>query len=284
MEEEKFDRLFLPLFDGTNFAAWKFRMKILLEEHELEECIRTYAAEVAELQDLVGDTAEVKLQKKTARERRSKKDRRCKSLLVSRIHDTQLEYIQDKQHPKDVWDALARVFERRSIASRMHLKREMLTLRLDGASLQQHFLKFDKLVREYRATGADLDELDVVCHLLLTLGPLYSTVVTAIETMPENHLSLEFVKCRLLDEETKQKGMELCTSQKDETAFAGSTHHMVKTFKCFGCKQQGHKLVDCPAKKQSKKEQKSKAHMVEQSEVCFIGVSRGKQPTEDRIP
>ena len=57
----------------------------------------------------------------------------------------------------------------------------MLTLRFEGGTLQQHFLKFDKLVREYRATGAVLEVLDVVCHLLVTLGSSYSTVVTALE-------------------------------------------------------------------------------------------------------
>lgn len=130
---------------------------------------------------------------------------------MSRIHDSQLEYIQDKPAPKDIWDALRRVFERRSIASRMHLKRQMLTMRFEGGTLQQHFLRFDKLVREYRATDAVLEEIDVICHLLLTLGSSYATVVTAIETMPEENLSLEFVKCRLLDEETKRKGVEMCS-------------------------------------------------------------------------
>lgn len=176
MEEEKFDRVMLPLFDGSNFAAWKFRMLILLEEHELEECVQTYAAEVEELIVQEGDTNEEKAAKAKKMEKRMKKDRRCKSLLVSRIHDTQLEYIQGKQFPKDIWDALHRVFERRSIASRMHLKREMLQLRFEGGNLQQHFLRFDKLVREYRSTGAVLEDLDVVCHLLLTLGPAYSGV------------------------------------------------------------------------------------------------------------
>lgn len=285
--EEKSERMFLPLFDGTNYSAWKFRMEILLEEHELQECIQTLASEVESLQDVVGDSQDVKKHKEVEREKRAKLDRKCKSLLVSRIHDSQLEYIQDKQYPKDIWDALRRVFERRSIASRMHLKRRMLTLRFEHGRLQDHFLQFDKLVREYRSTGADLDELDVVCHLLLTLGSSYSAVVTALETMPEENLSLEFVKCRLLDEETKRKGVELGATNNDGTAFAGSKQPQRRTkIKCFGCKKEGHILSECTLKKKKKSggDAKSKAHMAGDGGVCFVGVSRGEKVRDESSP
>lgn len=72
MEEEKVERVFLPLFDGTNYAAWKFRMLILLEEHELVECVETFAADVPELQEVPGDSEAVKKTKELAREKRKK--------------------------------------------------------------------------------------------------------------------------------------------------------------------------------------------------------------------
>ncbi|KXJ62430.1 hypothetical protein RP20_CCG010088 [Aedes albopictus] len=239
-----------------------------------------------ELQEQPNDRPEEKEAKGKALEKRVKKDRRCKSLLVSRIHDSQLEYIHDKESPKDIWDALHRVFERRSIASRMHLKRQMLSMRFEGGKLQQHFLLFDKLVREYRATGAALDDLDVVCHLLLTLGSSYSGVVTALETMPEENLSLEFVKCRLLDEETKRKGMELSTPSESDAAFYGTKP--ARKLKCFGCKKEGHKLADCPEKKHKqdrKQKQNSKANVAESGErksVCFVSVRGANLPEENR--
>lgn len=195
-EEERSERFLLPLFDGTNFTAWKFRMRILLEEHDLLQCIETEAAAIDELKEEPTDNEAVKKVKTEKREKRLKQDRRCKSLLVSRIHDSQLEYVQEKGTPKQIWDALVRVFERKSIASRMHLKRQLLSLRYESGSLQEHFLRFDRLTREYRNTGAVMEELDVICHLLVTLGPKFATVVTAIETMPEDKLSLEFVRCR----------------------------------------------------------------------------------------
>lgn len=90
----------MPLFDGSNFAAWKFRMQVLLEEHELLECVQNNAVDVEELKVAAGDNAAVIEQKEKAMKDRQKSDRKCKSLLVSRIHDSQLEYIQGKQSPK----------------------------------------------------------------------------------------------------------------------------------------------------------------------------------------
>uniref|UniRef100_A0A182RHG7 Uncharacterized protein n=1 Tax=Anopheles funestus TaxID=62324 RepID=A0A182RHG7_ANOFN len=72
-------------------------MMILLEEHELVECVQTNASEMDELNEAPDDTPEVLRKKTVAREERLKQDRKCKSLLVSRIHDSQLEYVQDKR-------------------------------------------------------------------------------------------------------------------------------------------------------------------------------------------
>lgn len=281
MEEVQSDRFLVALFDGTNYAAWKFRVQVLLEEHELWDCVQTELGDLVELAERDNDTAAQRTEKNALREKRKKRERKCKSMLISRIHDSQLEYVQDKATPKQVWDALKRVFERKSIASRMHLKRQMLSMRFDGGRLQDHFLRFDKLLREYRGTGAAMEDLDAVCHLLLTLGPAYSTVVTALETMPEENLTMEFVKCRLLDEETKQKSVdsEKFPSNSDTAAFSGTKQQ--KKIRCFRCKKEGHKLADCPEKKkpsEQKGHRSSKANVAESADrdrdgVCFVGVS-----------
>lgn len=256
-------------------------MKVALEEHELTECLEVELEDLEELKVAAGDDVDVRMQKIAKREIRVKKDRRCKSLLVSRIHDTQLEYVQEKETPKQIWDALIRVFERKSIASRMHLKRKMLSMRFETGTLQDHFLRFDRLVREYRNTGAAMEDLDIICHLLLTLGPAYSTIVTALETMPEENLSLEFIKCRLLDEEIKQKGIgiESVTTQQDGAAFTSSKKQwsQKKKLKCYGCQEEGHKLIDCPRNKQQ-----SKANLAEENSVSFITLIDGSNISDRR--
>lgn len=58
----------------------------------------------------------------------------------------------------------------------------LLTMRYTPTETKaSHFLKFDKLVRELKLIGVNLNETDIVCHLLLTMPEEYK-VVTALET------------------------------------------------------------------------------------------------------
>lgn len=50
-------------------------------------------------------------------------------------------------------------------------------------TMGDHFLKFNKLIRELRSTGAKLEDTDVVCYLLLT--PEHDVVLTAIGRQAE---------------------------------------------------------------------------------------------------
>lgn len=267
------DLVRIPMFDGTNFPSWKFRMLTVLEEHDLKECVEQEVEELVTLLIKDEDSEAVQKQKKHEVEKRKKKDRRCKSLIVSRISDSQLEYVQDQPTPKAMWTALHKVFERKSVASRVHLKKKLLTLRHDSAtSLQEHFLVFDKIVREYKSTGAVLDEIDTVCHLMVTLGPKFATVVTALETMPEESLTLEFVKCRLLDEEIKFRAKDISLSvpkrePREPAAFVGKPTK--KKLKCFSCHRLGHKVSECPDREKKKK---TSANVTEKNigGTCFV--------------
>ena len=142
----------VPLFDGSNYPQWKYRMSVLLEEHELMSCVEQEAADDHRLAVNEKDSAEVKEAAVKLSEQRLKKERRCKSLLISRIGDNMLEYIQDQQTPRAIWLALERVFQRKSIASRLYLQKKLLTLRHDGGRLHDHFLTFERIVRDYKST------------------------------------------------------------------------------------------------------------------------------------
>lgn len=70
--------------------------------------------------------------------------------------------------------------------------------------MASHFLKFDGFIRELKSTGAKLEESDVVCHLLLTMPADYDVVVTTLETLSSEHLTLSFVNTRLINEDAKR--------------------------------------------------------------------------------
>lgn len=216
-DDEKYK---VPLFDGSNYSNWKFRMQILLEEHDF------YNLVCEELDTLIAGlpTASVDAQTSTLR----KNDKKCKSLITQRISDSHLEYVKEKDTAYEMWKALSDSFERTGVSSQLRLRKTLLTMRYAPTeSMASHFLKFDKLIRELKSTGAKIEETDIVCHLLLTMPEEYDMVVTALETMSSGQLTLSFVKTRLLDEEAKRCGSTGSVGGSPSTVFSATTnkHH-----------------------------------------------------------
>lgn len=259
------DRFKVPLFDGTNFDNWKFRMETLLEEYELLEYTKSACTTMIVIAG--ADNAEVRRTKEGQLQQLKRNDRKCKSQIVQRIADSHLEYVKDEETAHGIWTVLSNTFERKGIASQLRLRKLLLTMKYSTSeTMGNHFLKFDKLIRELRSTGAKLEDTDVVCHLLLTMPTEYDVVVTAIETLSADKLTLSFVKNRLLDEEAKRNGSAervQADSNKSSTAFvstassgkAGRYKQSVPKrfpYKCYNCGLTGHKRADCKKPKKNK--------------------------------
>jgi len=281
------ERYKVPLFDGTNYDNWKFRMEILLDEKEL----LAVAQFPRELEDESTNGA-------TARTRNQeiiRKDKRCKSLIIQKIADSHLEYCKGKETAHEVWIYLQETFERKSMASQLRIRKALLTLKFDAAAdmMESHFLKFDRMVRELKSTGAAAEENDIICHLLLTMPQEYDMIVTAIETMAgKTDLSLSFVKNRLLDEESKRqaKGRSKSKGEHVQSSTAFSSHSPCRggrkgrsglrntgrgssgavieqantkkfQLECYNCHGIGHKRADCKKPQQSYKPLVNKAYM-----------------------
>jgi len=264
-DDEKYK---IPLFDGTNYSNWKFRMQVLLEEHDLIDLINKPLDILTG--DLPAETAE------TQAITLQKKDRRCKSFITQRIADSHLEYVKEKATAFEMWQALSESFERKGVASQLRLRKMLLTMRYATTeTMASHFLKFDRLVRELKMTGANLDETDMVCHMLLTMPEEYNMVVTALETLSSEKLTLGFAKTRLLDEEAKSNSASASTKgTNSSTVFSAATRNRKPNvnnredevsgkqrarfkFKCHYCGITGHKRSECRKLKQESKSQGS---------------------------
>lgn len=232
-------------FNGTNFGNWKYRLSVLLDERGLKNYIEEDLAEILQAAEADQRNA-IRLEEK-----------KCVSLLVQSIHDSQLEYVKDKERAKAMFDSLAAVFERKSLAGQLMLRKELLLLKMnDAESITEHFLKFDKLIRDLKAIGAKMEEMDVVCHLLLTLPKRFNTVVTAIETMNTKDVTLDFVKSRLMDEDRKRDTGSSGGSSKSNESHAMNARN--PDIICYRCQQPGHIKSQCKQRgNKSKKKSKS---------------------------
>lgn len=107
---------------------------------------------------------------------------------------------------------------------------------------------FDDLIRQLLVAGAELKEPDMVVMLFGTLPESYDPLITALENLGDDDLTLDVVKQRLLGEEVKQHERHQDGTNEKSTAFAGEkTRARSKKFggKCHKCGKKGHMKKDC---------------------------------------
>lgn len=214
----------VPQLNADNFNNWKFRVKALLEEKQLENTLEKLATDYKDDKD----QTDFKM-----------KDAKAKSIIVQCVTDKHLDIIKDSKTVKEMVKALEDVFQRRSVFTKLTLKKKLLTLKhKKNQKLEDHFHTFDTLIRELESIESKVEESDKVCHLLLSLNEEYEAVITAIETL-NTDVTMDFVKSRLLDEELKIKNKRGINESASEVSFK------MNTYTCYKCGKVGHKIADC---------------------------------------
>jgi hypothetical protein len=83
-----------------NFRAWKYRIGLILEENDLARFVKE---ELPEPEDVV---EKAKHQKDTIR---------AKRIIADSIKDHLIPYVSSKKTPKEMFDALTRLYEGKNI-------------------------------------------------------------------------------------------------------------------------------------------------------------------------
>uniref|UniRef100_A0A0A9YV18 Copia protein n=1 Tax=Lygus hesperus TaxID=30085 RepID=A0A0A9YV18_LYGHE len=200
----------IPVLSATNFNNWRFRIISILKK---EQCA-----------EVVDDDVKPPEKGKDDSELKSYllKDVKAQSIIIQGISDKHLDLIKDCKSAKEQLSALQKIFARTSSFAKLTLWRQLFNLRSGvDDSLEDHFLKFDTIIRQLGELGSKIDESDRICHLLLSLPSKYDAVVTALETVAE--VKIDFVKARLLDQEIKLKTRDDYVPDQ-ETSFKASYH------------------------------------------------------------
>ena len=252
----------IKAFDGERYSVWKFRLRALLSELDVLKVLD-----------------DEKLDKKS--DEWKKADKVAKSVIIEYLSDSFLGFVKVESSAKEIIQSLDAIYERKSLATQLALRKKLLGLKLHGdIQLIKHFQTFDDLMTELLSAGAKLEETDKVSHLLLTLPSTYDGVITAIETLSEDNLTLAFVKTRLLDHEVKIQSESKDTSAKVlhaesvnvETSkshkfqqkgqfkrrFPKSKFKKNSNLKCHYCGRKGHIKKDCYYYKRTQQDERQR--------------------------
>ena len=231
-------------FDGSedsNFAAWKVRVKTLLDEKDLLNHIQP------EVKNKPEDPSRETLPEW------KKADKRAKSLITKCLGDAILTEMEELTTPLQMWEWLENRYQRKSVASRIFLKKKLVQMTCnENESLDDYFRKFDEVYRKFKNAGGAMEESDLVMQLMISLPDRFDNIVSALENLEPTELTMERVKARLLEEETKRKTKLVKTDQSTGAAF-NSNRNTKKLPICYNCKEEGHKRPECPKRNKNKK-------------------------------
>ena len=112
---------------AENFRTWKYRIRLILEENDLEGFIKE---EVAELEK---DEAKAKHEKDMIKTMR---------IIADSIKDHLIPQVSSKKTPKEMFDAISRMYEGRNINRKMNLRAQLNSTKMSrGESIQDYFTR-----------------------------------------------------------------------------------------------------------------------------------------------
>jgi hypothetical protein len=97
------------------FCAWKYRLGLILGENDLEKFVK------GEIQEPDDDAKKSKHQKDIIR---------AKRIIVDSIKDHLIPYVSSKKTPKQIFDALTRLYEGKHINRKMNLRTQLKNTRM----------------------------------------------------------------------------------------------------------------------------------------------------------
>ena len=143
------------------------------------------------------------------------------------------------------------MFAKKSVTSQLLLRKQLATLRMkENDTVAAHVNTFENLVRQLKVAGAKMEESDVLAQFFLTLPEKFDALVTALQSVDEDKLTLNKVKERMYLEETKFQERQKESESTIKAAFVSKS--VEKKWdkpkfrgRCFKCNELGHKAHQC---------------------------------------
>jgi hypothetical protein len=263
-----------PLFDGTNFAFWKVRM-------------RTYLMALgADVWDVV-ETGYIKPVVLASKDDKLEFSFNAKGMnaILNGLAEAEFVKVMHLQTAKEMWDKLINNYEGNEKVKDAKLQTyrvqfEKLQMKEDE-TIGKYFLRVEELVNAMKALGEKIEESSLVQKILRSLPDRFNPKVSAIEelndiqTLAFDQLlgTLTAYEMRIVTDKTtsreasfKADKNEDCEPDEIEAKFVrrlkkGSSKYQGKfPFKCFNCGKIGHFANKCPHKKHDQNSEDEEKH------------------------
>jgi hypothetical protein len=200
---------FVDKLEGMeNFCSWKYRIGLILEENDLASFIKEYVPEPTD------DAAKEKHQNDTIR---------AKRIIVDSIKDHLIPQVSSKKTPKEMLDALTRLYEGKNINQKMNLRTQLKNIRMQkGETIQEYFSRISQFKEQLEAIGDTIDEDELI---MTTLNGLTRPWDAFIQTICARKEKLQFDSLweECIQEESRVANRETLLSRDEDQALATHT-------------------------------------------------------------
>jgi hypothetical protein len=191
-----------------NFRAWNYRIGLILEENDLARFIKE---EVLEPDDAAEKT---KHQNDTIR---------AKRIIADSIKDHLIPYVSSKKTPKEIFDALTRLYEGNNINRKMNLRTQLKNTRIQkGEMIHEYFSRISKFKEQLEAIGDTIDEDEFIMTSLNGLTRPWDAFIQTICARKEK-LKFDSLWKECIQEETRVANQEALLAKDDDQALATHT-------------------------------------------------------------
>lgn len=276
-------------FNGSNFTLWKMKMQAILRK---DNCLAAIGDRPKEITD-DGKWNDM--------------DGNAIANLHLALADGVLSSIAEKKTAKEIWDTLTKLYEAKSLHTKIFLKRKLYTLRMaESSSVTDHINILNTLFAQLTSLGYKIEENERAELLLQSLPDSYDQLIINIaNNNVVEILRFEDVAGAVLEEESRRKNKEdrLVNSQQAEALSmtrgrstergpSGSqsngrskSRSKKKNIFCFNCGKRGHIKKDCWSKKGGEKNsQGNVASTSDNGDILFseaTTVAEGRQKLTD---
>ena len=224
--------------DTDNYAVWSVKMKAYLV--------------IKDLWNTISGKGDVK----------PGADEKALAQLALHVKDFHLATLSKAESAKDAWETLEAVYQAKSTARRLQLKRELNNLRKEPSeALTKYVSRATDLRDQLIAAGHTIEDSEVVMSVLAGLPKEFDTVVAVLE-ITDDKLELDVVLAKLLQaeqrlaREEKADNRALFTNTPSRQRYGmgsvGTTGKMGTSGRdkeCWHCGKRGHLKADCRQRK-----------------------------------